>query len=137
PLTDTKYLFNPYVQLIHADAFLNAPNTYAYSVDDAVGNIQAEGQGFIVDIGSTINLENQNLATQPIEISAAIDLKNYDAANRLINFVSYSICKFIPDANQRKQLNPNFTTFVINATNPPSCPVYLYDNKSPEQVYAF
>jgi hypothetical protein len=93
-----------------------------------VGNIQAEGLGFIVDIGNTINLENQNLATQPIEITAPID------KNQTYNFVSYSVCKRRPAA-ERKQLNPNFTTFVINAINPPGCPVYIYDSK--DQEYAF
>jgi len=128
PLTDPKYGFNPWVQLIHGKNYISAPNTYAYSVDDAVGNIQAEGQGFIVDIGNTINLENQNLATQPIEITAPIN------KDQTYNFVSYSVCKRRPVA-ERKQLNPNFTTFVINAVNPPGCPVYIYDSK--DQEYAF
>jgi hypothetical protein len=38
--------------------FPRALNVYAYSVDDAVGNIQAEGTGFIIDVGDTKHLEN-------------------------------------------------------------------------------
>jgi hypothetical protein len=57
-LTDTlSYNFNPWVNvLIHGSNYVNAPNVYAYSVDDAVGNLQAEGAGFIIDVGSTKNL---------------------------------------------------------------------------------
>jgi hypothetical protein len=40
------YVFNPWVTpLIHGTNYVNAPNVYAYSVDDAVGNIQAAGTG--------------------------------------------------------------------------------------------
>jgi hypothetical protein len=39
PLTNQKYVFNPWVVLIHGSKYINTPNVYAYSVDDAVGNI--------------------------------------------------------------------------------------------------
>src|SRR6185437_13415624 len=60
------YTFNPWVQFIHGDAILpdqlGMPGVYAYSVDDAVGNLNVEAQGYIVDIGSTKHLENQTRA---------------------------------------------------------------------------
>jgi len=34
--------FDPYVALVHGEEYMNAPYTYAYSVDDAVGNMQTE-----------------------------------------------------------------------------------------------
>jgi hypothetical protein len=47
------------VVVIHGSSHVNAPNMYAYSVDDAVGNIQADGLGFVVDVGSTEHLKKQ------------------------------------------------------------------------------
>jgi hypothetical protein len=35
------YAFDPWVQFLHGKTYLNIPGVYAYSVDDAVGNIQA------------------------------------------------------------------------------------------------
>ena len=68
-------VFNPWVQLLHGGSallptpqYLAIPNIYAYSVDDAVGNIQAAATGVIIDVGGLSNLENQNLATPPITV---------------------------------------------------------------------
>ncbi len=33
-----QYVFNPWVVLIHGGKYVDAPNVYAYSVDDAVGD---------------------------------------------------------------------------------------------------
>jgi len=122
-----KYVFNPWVVLIHGQKYVFAPNVYAYSVDDAVGNIQAEGTGFIIDVGSTQHLENQLPAAPPINISYAIGTQN-------IKFVNYSICNV--DA-PKKLVNPNFPSFVISANNPKNCPIFFRDNKSPPQRYTF
>ena len=127
PLTDLKYVFNPWVQLIHGN--LEALNAYAYSVDDAVGNIQADGLGFIVDIGSTINLENQNLASPPINVNLGFSLKDQ------FRFSDYRLCSNVPGRN--KKVNPKHPSFIINANNPQNCPIFLYDNKAPEQRYTF
>jgi hypothetical protein len=130
------YNFNPWVQLIHGvpDAvppkYINTPYAYAYSVDDAMGNIQAEGQGIIIDIGSTINLENQKPATQPIEIS----LGGTESKHQ-IRFTHYAVCKNTPE--RKKTINPNYTTIVISSNDPASCPVYVWDSKVPSQLYAF
>ncbi len=56
------YAFNPWVTFIHgtppgtqnkAKGYLGMPGVYAYSVDDAVGNLNVYATGYIVDIGST------------------------------------------------------------------------------------
>ena len=61
------YVFNPWVTFIHgtppgtqdkAKGNLGMPGVYAYSVDDAVGNLNVYATGYIVDIGSTTHLEN-------------------------------------------------------------------------------
>jgi hypothetical protein len=103
------------------------PNVYAYSVDDAVGNIQAEATGFIIDVGSVKNLENMMPAAPPINI-------NYAIGPQTIKMMNYSICSV--DA-PKKLVNPNFQSFVISANNPKNCPIFFRDNKSPPQRYTF
>jgi hypothetical protein len=133
------YPFNPWVTLIHDPnnlGFIGAPNAYAYSVDDAVGNIQAEGQGFIVDIADTVNLENPNLAGPPITINLGFGGSGFDA---MFQFTNYAVCQTTPD--RIKPINPAFPSFVVSGTSP-TCPqdpkinpnglpiVYLWDSKT-------
>jgi hypothetical protein len=127
-LPSPGYTFNPWVQLIHADPKkpmtppygLNMPCSYAYSVDDAQGNVQAEGQGFILDISSTVNLENQKPCAAPINI--ALGYEN-GATPR---FYKYAVCE--NTAARLKPIIPGFASFVISAQNPIACPVYVWDN---------
>jgi hypothetical protein len=127
------YAFNPWVQFIHGDAILpnqlGMPGVYAYSVDDAVGNLNVEAQGYIVDIGSTKHLENQKRAQPEINISYGYQ------PGASVNFVTYGVCG--NDPPQQKPVNPANAQFIINSTDPESCPVYFTDNKSPAQTYTF
>ena len=115
-LTLPQYVFNPWVKLIHTD--LKIPCAYAYSVDDALGNVQAEGQGFIVDVGSTVNLENQHECAAPITVGLGY------SPNDATRFTYYALC----DPAKKKPINPSFPAFVLNSYDPASCPIYLWDN---------
>ena len=132
-LLPKEYKFNPWVEFIHGvpgavpDKYINTPYAYAYSVDDAFGNIQAEGQGFIVDIGGTVNLENQKPASAPITVSVG------GTNDKNIKFIAYAVCKI----GNRKEMNPRYTSFAVSANDPANCPIYLWDDKSPSQLYAF
>ena len=130
---NAPYAFNPWVKFIHGDAILpdqlGMPGVYAYSVDDAVGNLNVEAQGYIVDIGSTKHLENQTRAQPPINISFGY------ASTDAVRFVTYGVCG--NDPSQQKPVNPANAQFIISATNPKNCPVYFTDNKSPAQIYTF
>ena len=99
---DAPYIFDPWVEFIHgADAGagqLGIPNAYAYSVDDAVGNIQAEAKGFIIDIGSLKHLENELPAAPPINITFG-----YSSAAAL-KFLTYGVCGNL--ASQQKPVDP-------------------------------
>lgn len=53
--TNTKLLFNPYVELIHENLKMNA---YGFSVDDAVGFMSELGDGLIFAVGGASGLEN-------------------------------------------------------------------------------
>jgi hypothetical protein len=79
------------------------------------------------DVGSTQHLENHDPARPPITI-------NYAIGAQTIKMMNYSICKV--DA-PKTLVNPNFQSFVINANNPNSCPIFFRDNKSPPQRYTF
>jgi hypothetical protein len=50
--------FNPYVNLVHGSKYLNMPGSYAFSVDDDVGNMLVAGTGIIITVGGSAGLEN-------------------------------------------------------------------------------
>jgi hypothetical protein len=131
--SNAPYVFNPWVQFIHGDAILpdqlGIPGVYAYSVDDAVGNLNVEAHGYIVDIGSTEHLENQMRATPPVNISLGYSPED------AVRFVTYGVCG--NDPSQQKPVNPANPQFIISSTDPKNCPVYLTDNKDPPQIYTF
>lgn len=58
-LTNRTNEFNPYVELIHGQYYLNM-DAYAYSIDDAVGNINTIGDGIIITVGGSFGLANPN-----------------------------------------------------------------------------
>jgi hypothetical protein len=125
------YLFNPWVKLIHQKPYIDATYVYAYSVDDAMGNVQAEGAGFIIDVGGTTHLENQNPASPPINV-------NLGAAspNGQIIFTNYRRCENNPKRD--KMINKYHRSFILPTTDPSKCPVFLFDNKQPTpQLYTF
>jgi hypothetical protein len=102
-----------------------------------VGNLQAEGTGFIIDVGSTKNLctgatpcPNQNPAGPPINVNYALD------PSFQFNFTNFGICKFDPtDPVSYKSVNTLNTSFIISANNPKQCPIFFVDNK--KQLYTF
>ena len=51
--------FNPYAVLIHGADYINAPFVYAYSVDDAVGNMQVAGDGLILAVEGRMDCRTQ------------------------------------------------------------------------------
>jgi hypothetical protein len=50
--------FNPYVDLVHGPTYLDMPGSYAFSIDDLVGNIHVPGQGVIVTVAGPNGLDN-------------------------------------------------------------------------------
>jgi hypothetical protein len=130
---NAPYAFNPWVQFIHGDAILpdqlGMPGVYAYSVDDAVGNLNVEAEGYIIDIGSTKHLENQTRATPPLSIQLGF------SSEAQFRFQTYGVCGNA--SSQQKPVNPANPQFIISATAPQNCPVFLTDNENPPQTYTF
>ena len=119
--------FNPYGVLIHGADYINAPYVYAYSVDDAVGNMQVAGDGLILAVGGVNGLPNPNHATPFINVSFGFSTKD------AVRFTKYSICKTTPDT----AVNPDFPSFAISSTNPNTCPLSFQENVHAGQLYTF
>jgi hypothetical protein len=51
-----------------------------------------------------------------------------------VNFVQYRVCK---STNPLKNVNPADPSFIVSPQDPANCPVFLYDNKTPQQTYTF
>jgi hypothetical protein len=128
------YVFNPWVAFIHGTppgtldkdkGNLGMPGVYAYSVDDAVGNLNVYATGYIVDIGSTMHLENTHPAGPPIAISLGY------AITDAVRFDTYSVC----GPNKNKKVNPADPVFIISAIDPQNCPVWLTDNKGTNYTF--
>lgn len=88
---DVQHTFNPYVQLIHGANFLGM-NGYAFSIDDAVGNMQESGSGLIIAVGGTRGLENKKAYNPKAAITVSMGSpgpnspiwKKFDACNAAI-----------------------------------------------------
>ena len=141
------YNFNPWDNVLIHGPFVNAQNVYAYSVDDAVGNLQADGAGFFIDVGSSQNLctcllnktctgapgpnpacPNQNPAGPPITVTVAPN-----------GFTHYGLCKYDPSDTplSYKTVNTLSTAFVLNPNNPQKCPIFFDARPGGTQLYTF
>lgn len=125
--------FDPYVALVHGPDYLDAPYTYAYSVDDAVGNMQTDGTGLIIAVGGTQNLPNPDHATPNVNFPFGYS-SSYDGG---IHFAQYGRCKTTPDTPTVNF----FTSFAVpeGIDNTPSsilnCTNSMLDSKG--RVYLF
>jgi hypothetical protein len=117
--------FDPYVVLIHGQDYVNAPYVYAYSVDDAVGNMQVAGDGLILAVGGANGLPNPNPATPFINVSFG------GATTDRVQFTEYGVCTMFPD----KMVNPDFRSFAVSSTNPNSCPLSWVDNSANKYTF--
>ncbi len=117
--------FDPYVALVHGPDFLNAPYAYAYSVDDAVGNMQTDGTGLYIAVGGIgvppNNLPNPDHVTP--EVQFTFGYKTTVAPNNPFAGLTMTMDKYgrcIPGPNTDS--NPIFTTFVVPDGLEPSPP---------------
>ena len=97
--------FDPYVALVHGEDYMNAPYTYAYSVEDAVGNMQTDGTGLIVAIGGPQDLPNQDHVTPEVLFTFGYE-SGYAGG---ITFDKYGRCVTAPNSDTVSY----YTTFVV------------------------
>jgi len=120
--------FDPYVALVHGKDYMDAPYTYAYSVDDAVGNMQTDGTGLIIAVGGPENLPNPNHVTP--EVKFTFGYKSSYAGG--ITFDQYGRCRPSPDT----QTVSYYTTFVVpegvdgQSNSVTNCQITLLDSKN-------
>ena len=125
--------FDPYVALVHGPDYLDAPYTYAYSVDDAVGNMQTDGTGLIIAVGGPQNLPNPDHATPNVNFPFGYS-SSYDGG---IHFAQYGRCTTTPDTPTVSY----FTSFAVpeGIDNTPSsilnCKNSMQDSRG--RVYHF
>ena len=127
--------FDPYVALVHgAMPYMNAPYTYAYSVDDAVGNMQTDGTGLIIAVGGPGNLPNPNHVTPEVKFTFGYDSPNYAGG---ITFNQYGRCITSPNTATVSY----FTTFVVpqgldgQTNSVENCQITMLDSKN--RLYTF
>ena len=120
--------FDPYVALVHGEDYMNAPYTYAYSVDDAVGNMQTDGTGLIIAVGGPGNLPNPHHVTP--EVKFTFGYKSPYAGG--ITFDQYGRCITAPNTDTVSY----FTTFVVpegvngKSNSVENCKITLLDSKN-------
>ncbi len=117
--------FNPYALMIHSKDYVGAPNVYAYSVDDAVGNMQADGTGLVIAVGGKRGLPNGEPATPPIHVAFGYSL------NDSIRFTRYGICTNKPD----RDVDPDFPSFDISITSIGDCKLTFLDTLNRKYVF--
>lgn len=117
--------FNPYVQLIHSSDDL-AMSAYAFSIDDAVGNMNEKGDGVVVAIGGSKGLEND----RPFDPKKKINVNLGAPTKGGPKWDSYGICTKQPD----QDIDPNHTSFTIYSVDYP-CTVTVSDSN--KKLYQF
>lgn len=121
--------FDPYVALVHGEEYMNAPYTYAYSVDDAVGNMQTDGTGLFIAVGGPGGLPNQDHVTPEVKFTFGYK-SPYDGG---INFNKYGRCITPPPDTDTVSY---FTTFVVpegvagQSNSVINCQITLLDSKN-------
>lgn len=111
--------FNEYVQLIHSKSQLNM-SAYAYSIDDAVGNMNQPGTGVVIAIGGSTGLPNGQpyVKDQIANINPGMPAPGSAAPY----FSAYGICS----ASASNPLAKN-TSFQVQAVTYP-CEISLEDS---------
>jgi hypothetical protein len=112
--------FNPYVDFIHNKPYLEAPNVYAYSVDDAVGNLQADGNGFIIAVGGTDGLPNPKPASPPVHV-------NFGGASAFGEWTHFGVCTTDLKTIKERPVNQDFRSISIYVQEDKlnKCPISL------------
>jgi hypothetical protein len=111
-------LFDPYLLLIHGEDYINTAYAYAYSVDDALGNMLVKGDGFYIAVGGTAGLPNGLPATPPINVAMG-----YSTEAGRVNFTKYGVCGDPPN----QDVIPSFSSFPISSTNAQGCALSFLD----------
>src|SRR5262249_16959125 len=98
---------------------------YAYSVDDAVGNMQTVGEGLIIAVAGKKGLPNGEPATSPIHVPFGFSPKDK------VRFVQYGVCTDSPN----RDVNPDFTSFDLSTNQLDNCTLSFVDNQGKKYFF--
>ena len=115
--------FNPYVQLIHNPGYLNT-QMYAYSIDDAVGNMNEIGNGLIMTIAGLNGLPNPEEYDKTL--ITTVSPGAWDASLNRPYFSAYGICS--ATANQPLVKGGSFRAQIPNTSYP--CQITIQDTNN-------
>jgi hypothetical protein len=89
--------FNPYVQLVHDDAYADA-NSYAFSIDDAAGFQSKDGEGLIIAVGGSNGLPNPNRIPLDPDFTKDFEMILGDSIGaHAAPWAKYGVCKDTAD----------------------------------------
>jgi hypothetical protein len=122
--------FNPYVKLIHDEDYLDM-SAYAFSIDDAVGNMLELGDGLIITVGGPRGLINPKPYDPKNSILVALGTPQSTAPS----WVGYGACpESTPDCGTDMTLPPNTFGFKIATFD---FPYFITIKDSSDRVYKF
>lgn len=113
--------FNPYVILVHGKTYLDMQGSYAFSIDDDVGNMQVLATGINISIGGPDGLDNKI----PYDKSKLVNV-NLGAPRPQENEPDWSQYGFCDGNPVRNFKNPQDLSFAITSAAYP-CTVALTD----------
>jgi hypothetical protein len=127
--TDLQYtppgVFNPYVELIHGKNFL-AMNAYAFSIDDAVGNMNEVGDGLVVTVGGKRGLDNG----RPFDKDKVIHVNLGTPGKGLPKWSAFGVCTNKTD----QDINPAFLSFALYTVDYP-CRMVIEDSNQKDYTF--
>ncbi len=118
-------VFNPYVPLVHDKNYLGM-NAYAFSIDDAVGNMNEVGDGLLIAVGGKKGLDNG----KPFDRDKLINVNLGAPLAGDPKWKAFGVCTNKVNQN----LNVDQLTFKIYTVDYP-CHMILQDSK--QKSYTF
>lgn len=123
--------FNPFVNFIHSADYLHIKGSYAFSIDDIVGNMLEKGDGIVIAVGGKTGLPNPN-EYDPTKIARVI----LGSPTGSVNWSAYQVC----GSPFYTALPPNSNVFsiqtdVVNLDPPNGCVINVKDTNN--SVYTF
>lgn len=133
-------VFNPYVELIHSKEFLDM-DSYAFSVDDAVGFMSELGKGLIFTVGSGKGLENNQKFNYADGFSVAIGTPKAMTKPEFANsplIKKYGVCSGYQCKVKQDVIMPSYSQISgFRVGTMPSYPITVAFTDMDDNVYTF
>lgn len=125
PPPSPQIIFNPYTKFVH-DAQYIGMNAYAFSIDDAVGNMNELGDGIVIAVGGSTGLPNG----QAFDKDKVANVNLGAPTGPDPSWTSYGICK----STTNKELPSGALSFQLLTVDYP-CEITLKDSN--DRLYHF